>query len=256
MQEIVYHSNFQIESNYFWFLSRNAIVYNAFKKICNLNIENNKNSNNLKQTNVLDIGCGTGGFASMLDQNGYNVHCLDTEPIALEYCKKRGLTNLYNCYINELKSKIDKNLVFDTAFALDVIEHIEDDKAAIKDIYDLLPQNGYFVTTVPAYQWLWSEHDKIHMHYRRYTKNEYVELLKSQGFHIKYDSYFNTLLFPAVVAKRFLDKLTNKKSTDPVDKVSESMNKLLRNIFDKELSLIPNIKLPFGLSIIVIAQKL
>ena len=141
-------------------------------------------------------------------------------------------------------------------FALDVIEHIEDDNKAVKDIYELLPKGGYLVATVPAYQWLWSQHDITHMHYRRYNLGNFTNLLKSNNFHINYSSYFNTLLFPAVVTKRYLDKLTNKVNHDPVDKVSDSMNKLLKSIFDKEKSLIPNIKLPFGLSIIVVAQKL
>lgn len=254
MKEEVYHSNYQVESNYFWFLSRNAIVFETFEKLCNSN-------NELTNQNVLDIGCGTGGFSKILQINGYNVYGLDTEPLALDYCRKRGLKNLYNCYIHEINDKIKENengqlVEFKTAFALDVIEHIEDDNKAVNDIYDLLPKGGYLVATVPAYQWLWSQHDITHMHYRRYNLGNFTNLLKSNNFHINYSSYFNTLLFPAVVTKRYLDKLTNKVNHDPVDKVSDSMNKLLKSIFDKEKSLIPNIKLPFGLSIIVVAQKL
>lgn len=254
MKEVVYHSNYQIENNYFWFLSRNAIVKNIFESLCN-------NDKKLNNSNVLDIGCGTGGFAINIQNKGFEVYCLDTEPIALDYCKKRGLTNLFNCYIDELKSKLKsnentKNIEFSTAFALDVIEHIEDDAKAVSDIYDLLPVGGYFVATVPAYKWLWSEHDIVHMHYRRYNISNFEKLLKSQGFNVKYSSYFNTFLFPAVVVKRFLDKLLNKKSNSPVDEVSDTMNSLLRWIFDRELKFLPNIKFPFGLSIIVIAQKL
>ncbi len=254
MNEVVYHSNYQIENNYFWFLSRNSIVKNIFETLCN---KDKKISN----SKVLDIGCGTGGFAINLQNQGYEVYCLDTEPIALDYCKKRGLTNLFNCYIDELKNKLksegkNENIEFSTAFALDVIEHIEDDAKAINDIYDLLPIGGYFVATVPAYKWLWSEHDIIHMHYRRYNINQFEKLLKSQCFHIKYSSYFNTFLFPAVVVKRFLDKLLNKKSNSPVDVVSDTTNSILKSIFDKEKKFLPNIKFPFGLSIIVIAQKL
>lgn len=254
MNEEVYHSNYQIENNYFWFLSRNSIVKSVFETICN-------NNNKLSNSKVLDIGCGTGGFAINLQNQGYEVYCLDTEPIALDYCKKRGLTNLFNCYIDELKEKLKsnkqtENIEFSTAFALDVIEHIEDDAKAVKDIYDLLPIGGNFVATVPAYRWLWSEHDIIHMHYRRYNITQFEKLLKSQGFSIKYSSYFNTFLFPAVVVKRFLDKILNKKNNSPVDKVSETTNILLKSIFDKEIKFIPNVKLPFGLSIIVIAQKL
>lgn len=247
MQEEVYHSNYKTENTYFWFLSRNAIVYNTFQSICNPD-------NEISGSNLIDIGCGTGGFSSILQTNGFNMTGLDMEAIALDYCRKRGLTNLYNCYVHQVKDILpDTN--FKAAFALDVIEHIEDDNKAVSDIYDLLPHGSYFIATVPAYQWLWSNHDVIHMHYRRYTLKNFENLLKTNKFHIKYSSYFNTLLFPAVVGKRFLDKLLKKENNSPVDEVSDSLNKILKLIFDQEKKLIPNVKLPFGLSIIVVAQK-
>lgn len=244
MQEVVYHSNFSIEESYFWFLARNKIVSKIFKSICHLK----------KGDNVMDIGSGTGGFAKILSED-YKVTCLDTEPIALEYCKKRGLDDLHNCILADFQ-KGDRKIK--AAFMLDVIEHIEKDAEVVSQVYDLLEPGGYFITTVPAYQWIWSHHDILHMHFRRYNKSNFQKLHKDAGFKILYASYFNTFLFLPAVLKRFLDKITNKDFTNapPVDEVSPTMNSLFTKIFSAEASFLPSFKFPFGISIIVISQKI
>lgn len=241
MQEIVYHTNFELENNYFWFVSRAKILLKILKTRTNLNNE----------SNVIDIGCGTGGFASELDKL-YNVTCLDTEPIALEYCKKRGLTDLHQGILEDFDPNGKK---FDSAFMLDVIEHIEDDKEVVSQVYDLLEEGSYFLATVPAYQWMWSHHDVMHMHYRRYTKPNFEKLLKDAGFNIEYSSYYNTFLFPAVLLKRAIDKLTGAKKEDPVEEVPEILNKLFEKIFSFESKFLPGMSFPFGLSIVVLAKK-
>ena len=115
----------------------------------------------------------------------------------------------------------------------------------------------YIIATVPAYQWLWGKHDEIHMHFRRYTVPKFKKLFNDAGFKVVYSSYFNTLLFPLAVIKRFVDKLigADKHHTAPIDPVSPIMNKILQSIFSFEKNLIPSIFLPFGLSIILVAKK-
>ena len=94
MQEVVYHSNFEIEESYFWFLARNEILSKIIK-----------DKTDLKQgDNVADIGCGTGGFAKVLQDMKFNVTCIDTEELAIEYCKKRGLSDLHH---GDLKSFLE-----------------------------------------------------------------------------------------------------------------------------------------------------
>lgn len=245
MQEIVYHSNFEIEEKYFWFIARNKIVNKIFSSICDIP----------NGSEVVDIGCGTGGFAKLLSEK-YKVACMDAEPLALEYCKKRGLTDLNLCILKDFP-KEGRNIK--AAFMLDVIEHIENDKEVVKQVYDLLPKGGYFIASVPAYQWLWSHHDIMHMHYRRYNKSNFVNLLTSAGFGIQYSTYFNSFLLPAAVLKRFVDRFTGKakeKNPPPVDEVSPFLNSLFTNIFSAEASFLPAVSFPFGLSIIVIARKM
>lgn len=242
MQEIVYHTNYKLEDSYWWFVVKFQLVRSIIKKYCNLPAN----------STIIDIGCGTGGFSSKIADE-YNVLCLDTSPIALEYCQKRGLKNLYNLYLEDFPK--DKYQV-QAATMLDVVEHIDDDKKFIGDVYNLLAGDGWVVVTVPAYQWLWSTHDEIHHHKRRYSKKQIVDLLKNSGFKPVFSSYFNTLLFPAAVLKRFIDKISGKKHGDsPVDEVSPFINNLFKRIFKLEISLLKFLRFPFGVSIIVVAQK-
>lgn len=243
MQEVVYHSNYEIEETYFWFLARNEIL----KKI----IKNNTNLNSGDK--VIDIGCGTGGFAQVLLNESYDVTCLDTEELAIEYCKKRGIKNLY---LGDLKSYLSKHdNKFKAAFMLDVIEHIPDDQEVVNDVYKILEDKGYFIAAVPAFQWLWSKHDEIHMHYRRYNIKNFSKLFLNAGFKIDYVSYFNSFLFLPAVLKRFIDKITKNENDKPVDEVSSTVNNLFYKIFKSEKNLLGKFKFPFGLSIILIARK-
>lgn len=240
MQEIVYHTNFEIESSYWWFVARNQIVKKLALKFSYL----------MRGDYILDVGCGTGGFAKLLSQE-FNVLCLDTSSIALEYCQKRGLTNVFQMRIEDFpKGRYNIKSIF----MLDVIEHIKDDCSAIHRAYDLLDAGGTLILTVPAYRWLWSQHDEIHMHKRRYTRKEIKELLNDCSFDVRFISYFNFFLFLPALLKRLVDK-SNEDKIEPVEPVSNVMNKILQTIFMSEKFLLPLIRFPFGLSILAIAKK-
>lgn len=242
MQEIVYHSNFEIEEKYFWFLARNKIITKIINQVTDLN----------NNDQVIDIGCGTGGFAKILSQQ-FAVTCLDMSPIALDYCSKRGLTDLHNCILKDF----DKgNRSLKAAFMLDVIEHIDDDIEVVSQVYDLLETNGWFIATVPAYQWLWSNHDEVHQHKRRYTMKKFNSLISNAGFEINYSTYFNSFLFLPAVTKRAVDGLKGSKNKLPVDEVSPLLNSVFNKIFSFESTFLPFIKFPFGLSILIVAKKL
>jgi SAM-dependent methyltransferase len=245
MQEIVYHTNYQHENSYWWFLARNEILKQTVESFCDLN----------NSFNLLDVGCGTGGFASSL-LNQCNVIGIDTSDTALEYSRKRGIKNLHNCLLKDFdKSKYGK---IDAITILDVIEHIQDDKQVVEEAYNLLDVGSYIIASVPAYQWLWSKHDEVHMHYRRYNKKNFQNLFKDAGFKIIYSSYFNSILFFPAVIKRSIDKFTNneRKSDSPIDEVPEAVNTLFTKIFRFEKSWVPKITIPFGLSIVVVAKKI
>lgn len=243
MQEIVYHSNFEIENNYWWFVARNSILQNIIKNLCNVNSDEF----------ILDVGCGTGGFAEMLSKNN-NVVCLDTSKTALDYCSKRGLKNLVNSTLQDFEKVKDKKISLITM--LDVIEHIEDDKSVVESAFRILEDDGIFLATVPAYQWMWSEHDEMHMHMRRYSKHQITDLISNAGFKIQYSSYFNTFLFLPGLIKRAIDKITNSKKETPVDKVSPLLNSIFTKLYSFEGHFLPRTSFPFGMSVLIIAKKI
>ncbi len=243
MQEAVYHKNFEVEDEYFWFVGRNAIVAKLIDELCCLN----------NNDEVLDIGTGTGGFATLLSEK-YSVIGLDTSPVALEYCRKRGLRNLFLGTLDEFPAG---ELNIKAAVMLDVIEHIDDDSGIVKQVYDMLPAGGFLIATVPAYRWMWSQHDVAHMHKRRYNMKNFRKLLTNAGFDLKFTSYINTFLFIPAVLKRFVDKLNpaTKRKDETVDEVPAGINTLFTKIFLAEGKLLPAIKYPFGLTIVAIARK-
>jgi len=246
MQEIVYHTNYKLENNYWWFVARNNIIANAIESKTLLN----------SGDQILDFGCGTGGFASIINRK-FDVIGLDMSDLALDYARKSGIEKLYNTDIRDFKFH---DFDIKAVTALDVIEHIENDFEIVKHIYDNLQRGAYFIASVPAYKFLWSYHDEMHMHYRRYTKRNFTDLLRKAGFEINFASYFNTFLFPLALAKR----ITEKKSIDPNDKsekytpvneVPKFVDTLFRNIFLSEKAFLNFMSFPFGLSILVVSQK-
>jgi SAM-dependent methyltransferase len=243
MEDIVYHTNYRLENEYWWFVARNKILFDLIESRCKIT-----------SGRMLDVGCGTGGFAKLMSDR-FDVTCLDTSPIALDYCRQRGLKNLVNSDLNTFAQKSEK---FDLITTLDVLEHIDDDLSVIKAASSLLSDKGWFVATVPAYQWLWSQHDVIHRHVRRYTLGRFKQRLEAGNFRIEYSSYFNTFLFPPAVAKRLIEKVlgSEKKETQPVDNVSQFQNRLFTSIFLSEENILKHCRMPFGLSIMAICKKI
>ncbi len=242
MEEKVYHSNFQVESSYWWFTARAHIIHSLINHYCHL----------AKGSTVVDVGCGTGGFLSELARE-YTAVGTDTSALAIEYCRKRGLEHLH---LGTLDDFPRERYAVDAVTMLDVIEHIEDDHGVVKQVYDLLKPGGYFIASVPANKWMWSAHDVMHMHYRRYSKPQFRQLMEAAGFEIKKLSFFNSFLFPLAALKRMTQrKLKVEDIHAVVDPVPAVVNTLFDAIFKAETPFLKTMSFPFGVSLIVIARK-
>jgi SAM-dependent methyltransferase len=139
---------------------------------------------------------------------------------------------------------------FDIITLLDVIEHIDDDLAVLKQAYARLNNEGHVLITVPAYQWLWSSHDVVNHHKRRYTRQQLRTVVTDAGFQVDHVTYFNTLLFPVALLRRVFARATDTQRADDFLVPPGPVNAALRGIFRMEQSAIPYITFPFGLSVL------
>ena len=144
---------------------------------------------------------------------------------------------------------------FDLAASLDVIEHLEDDLAALRELRRVVAPGGSLLVTVPAYQWLWSGHDEINHHFRRYTRRSLQRAGEAAGWQQVRTTYFNSLLLPAAIVLRVLDRFSRKPPESSLDLwvPPQPLNWLLERPLQIEAALIGRGgRIPAGLSLLAV----
>jgi len=232
----------EVETTHWWFVARRELLLAVMDKCVPPNAGV-----------LLDVGCGTGANLEALAWRFPELTAigLDADPFCRAACEARGLRV---CDASAEALPVDDNSQ-DVITALDVLEHLDDDVSALQEMARTLSPDGVLVLTVPAYRWLWSPHDDMTHHRRRYTASRLVAALQSAGFTVTYVSYFNTLLFPLAAAMRLLERATGRaggeQSVPP-----EPLNAMLRVVFGSErLALVRGWRLPYGLSLIAVAHR-
>jgi SAM-dependent methyltransferase len=134
-----------------------------------------------------------------------------------------------------------------------VIEHIPDDAASLESVARRLKPGGRFVMTVPAHQWMWSAHDVVNHHQRRYSKRALKRLVEGSPLRLEKIGYLNSLLFPLAVADRLKAKLMRSESGE-VALPPAPLNNALERAFAAERHLIGRVPLPPGLSLFAVAS--
>jgi len=188
------------------------------------------------------------------------VHAVEMDEQAVELAKSRNLPAVGKIVQGYLPESIPLNSLYDCVLALDVIEHIEKDVAALARIGGLTKEQGLVVITVPAYQWLWSEHDIANHHKRRYTKASLLSTMKIAGLEVVYCSYFNSLLFPFAVLSRLLGSVFARSKARGQAKwdvalPADIINRALTATFKAERVGAGRWSIPFGLSIAAVARR-
>jgi 2-polyprenyl-3-methyl-5-hydroxy-6-metoxy-1,4-benzoquinol methylase len=191
------------------------------------------------QCRVLDWGAGFGGMYKTLAPYG-TVVAYEPDKEAREIAKTQGYRVVHEDLEKAFTEKPDLIGLFD------VLEHVEDDTALLTRLHTMLSSNGRLVITVPAFQFLWSAHDKAHHHYRRYSKASLITVLTEAGYRIEKIEYWNKLLFPIVALLRLVN-IGGSEGLAPPPPLNVLLYALIR--FERFLPL------PFGLSIAVIALK-
>jgi len=237
-----YKTLYELEDFYWWHVGRRDVV----KVLLSRFLEQKKNY-------ILEIGCGTGGNVRMLSTFG-KVIGIDPSKEAVHFCRGRGFRD---AILGRGEKTNFPSEHFDLVVALDVFEHIENDEVAFRESFRILKKGGYLLLTVPAYQFLWSEHDEVLDHKRRYTASVMRSKAKKAGFEIVKISYLITFLFPIVVLYRVGKKLVTKKGKEKTSYVivPEWLNNFFIVLLRFESTLLRYINFPFGTSIICIVKK-
>jgi SAM-dependent methyltransferase len=244
MEQTIYWKMHRLEREHWWFASRRSMIetvlHSRLKSIGS-------------GSRILDAGCGTGGNLDLLSQLSCDVTGLEMEPGAAEIASlKSGKAVVIGSLPDQVPFRDES---FDLIVLLDVLEHIEDDLGSLASLAAKLKPGGHLLITVPAFSFLWSDHDKSHHHKRRYRLPELVRKMRQCQLDPTYASYFNTWLFPLIALVRLLHKIRCFNTTDDLSMPYPFLNKLLTHIMSSEKHILKRGKLPFGVSIMAIGQK-
>jgi SAM-dependent methyltransferase len=240
MERVVYEQMAELDDRHWWYRARREVLAALIRR----------EAKPPKGAKILELGCGTGHNLAMLSGFGY-VDGLELDEEARTLSEKRLGRKVMSAPLPELAGVPDRG--YDLIGAFDVIEHIADDGAALDSIAEKLKPTGKFVMTVPAHQWMWSAHDVVNHHKRRYSKRSLKALIDASPMKLQKIGYFNSLLFPLAVAQRAASKLRDEENAD-VKLPPGPVNAALEKVFAAERYLVGRLPLPPGLSLFAVAS--
>lgn len=226
------------EGRHWWFVARRAILETLIAR----RIAPKPGAR------ILEAGCGTGGNLAMLAGHG-RVDALEYDGEARAVASARGIGRIEPGMLpGRIGFGEDR---YDLIALLDVLEHVDEDRASLAALGARLAPGGRILLTVPAVPWLWSDHDVIHHHKRRYTLEGLTAVAQGAGLRIESVGYFNSLLFPLAAAARGVQRLLGRKGGHDAEP-SPTINALFTRIFGWERHLLGHVRFPIGLSLYAI----
>ena len=243
MQPYEYESMHAQELRHWWFRGRRRLLVDLLRGVAGAR------AGSLR---ILDYGCGTGGNILAYTSLG-TVVGIEPDGVAVRLANQRGGAEYCRTTGTRLPFRQGS---FDAVVASDVLEHIEDDAEAVSEITRVLRPGGAAIISVPAHQWLFSEHDTALHHFRRYSKSAIRDLLERSGLRVSRLSYWNAALFPAVCAHRLLGKWrrANQPHSDTVS-APWLLNETLAGLLTIESAVTHRIGLPWGVSLVAVAER-
>ena len=242
MDRLAYREMAELDQKHWWYRARRDILADLIRREV-------PTAGNAR---ILEIGCGTGHNLAMLGRFG-QIDAIELDDESRALAEERLGRSIMSARLPELEGIADRH--YDFIAALDVIEHIDDDFGAIAAIAAKLKPGGKFMMTVPAHRWMWSAHDVVNHHKRRYSKSGLKRLIEGSPLKLEKVGYFNSLLFPLAVADRVSSKLRGKDEAE-VKLPAAWLNKSLEAVFRAERHLVGRLPLPPGLSLFALASAI
>jgi len=233
----------QAEDRHWWYRGRRVVLERV---VADLRLP--------ARARILDAGCGSGRNMVEFARHG-TVTGVELSNTSVRLARERGAGDVIEGSVLDMPFEADS---FDMAASLDVIEHLEDDHGALRELRRVVTPGGSLLVTVPAYQWLWSGHDEVNHHFRRYTRNSLRRAGEEAGWRQLRTTYFNSLLFPIAATHRIAKKIGGSLTQSEFVPLPPSLNTLFRRIFALERGIVRRCGargMPFGLSILAVGRR-
>jgi ubiquinone/menaquinone biosynthesis C-methylase UbiE len=251
----------ELERTHWWFRGRRRILLAALARA------------RVRAASLLDVGCGAGTHLELLAERFPGARCvgIDVERAPLRFCRDDGGHRV--CQADAARLPFASGS-FELVTALDALEHVEDDAAALRECFRVLRPGGALLASVPAFRSLWGSVDELGHHHRRYRRSELLARVEAAGFEVVLDRYFNFLLFPPIAAVRWFGRMRRGKAAqrprsepqaseahraEPVrsdfDLVAGGpLGALLAGVLGAEARLLA-LRAPFGVSLLCVARR-
>jgi SAM-dependent methyltransferase len=243
MMEHTYPILYEIEQSHWWHVGRRRIIESFVKEICRQLPR--------PRPHILDVGCGTGANLLLLSKYG-DAEGVDVSSDALAFCRERGLQKVKRGAIEKLPYD---EATFDLVTALDVVEHLDDDLAGLKEMRRVLRPGGRVLIFVPTFMFLWGLQDEVSNHRRRYRMSELSTVLEKAGFEVERTTYANITFFLPILVMRKLMRLTGIKAESENNINVPALNGVLSRVLGAESTILRYMNLPFGVSGLCIARR-
>lgn len=243
MQEHTYPIMYEVEDAHWWYAGRRLIIKSFLERICK-DLEP-------RRPRILDVGCGTGANLELLADFG-EVEGVDISHEALAFCRERGIGNVRHGAAERLPYT---DGAFDIVTSLDVIEHMDDDVASLKEMRRVLKANGRVLLFVPAFMFLWGVQDDVSNHRRRYTMKELRSAVEEAGFEVERATYANITFFAPILFVRAFMRLARLRPPSEFKINVPAFNGVLGRIFGAERFWLRRMNFPFGVSALCVARR-
>ncbi|WP_310396150.1 class I SAM-dependent methyltransferase [Hymenobacter sp.] len=245
--EAKYH---QLEEQHWWFASRRDVVYDLIRSL-RLPVS----------AAILEIGCSGGPLMQRLSAAGYSdLTGIDVSVPAIELAQARGVPHVS---VMDGAALAFGDARFDVVIASDVLEHIEDEAQALREWARVLKPGGQLLVFVPAHAHLWSEHDVVNHHFRRYSRPGLLAALERAGLRAQRSSFWNAALYLPTAVLRLgrralsgpVSPIKRPGATGDLHHFARPANRFLLSLLKAENRLLRRFNLPLGVSVFALAQK-